>query len=47
MDHLVAWLKQPFNSQGNAAQWFAFVGLILVSLYLWHMVARDWQKIGD
>ena len=43
---LAAWLKQPYNEQGNAAQWFAFVGLLLASLYIWHMIARDWQRVG-
>lgn len=42
---IAAWLNQPFNNQGNAAQWFAFVGLILASLYIWHAIARDWQKL--
>lgn len=41
MDALLSWLKQPFQTDQDAFHWFLFVGLIIVSLYLWHMVERD------
>ena len=41
-----AFLAQPFKTTNNAGQWFALIGLILVSLYLWHMIARDFQRIA-
>lgn len=31
-------LAQPFNSQGSALNWIAFVGLIVIGAFLWNMV---------
>lgn len=42
-----AWLSSPLKQDGSAVQWFLFVGLILVSIYMWRVIGRDWQKIGD
>ena len=42
---LADFLNQPFNSKGNAAQWFAFVGVILISLWLWHLIAKDFGRV--
>jgi hypothetical protein len=33
-----AWLKQPFTPTMSAAQWAAFMGLILIAVIFWRMV---------
>lgn len=45
MGTLVSWLNKPFNSQGSAVQWFAFIGFILVCLWMWHAIARDFSAM--
>ena len=42
---LAAFLKQPFNPQGGAVQWFAFIGLLLLMIYAWHRITRDWDSL--
>lgn len=44
-NQLAQWLEQPFNPQQGATNWFLFIGFILVSLYLWHVIARDLQMV--
>ncbi len=34
------WLKQPYNENGNLIDWFLFIGLMVVSTYLWSRVIR-------
>lgn len=48
LSYLVDWLQRPLKTNdGNAADWFQLVGVILMSLYLWRIIARDWQKLAD
>lgn len=44
-DDLAKFLSQPLDEEGNALHWFAFVGLLLAFVWLWHMIARDWQRL--
>lgn len=32
------WLAKPFDSNGNALNWFLFVGLLLVIIFAWSRV---------
>lgn len=41
-----AFLAKPYSSSNNAGQWFAFIGLLLVSVYLWHTIARDFGHMA-
>jgi hypothetical protein len=34
----MAWLKQPFNTQGSALNWVLFFGLVIVALWFWSHV---------
>jgi hypothetical protein len=45
---LAAWLAQPFSTNMSAARWFLFIGLIVVALWGWHQIARDFSAVeGD
>lgn len=35
---ITKWLKEPFNSEGSALNWFLFVGLLLVIIFAWSRV---------
>lgn len=35
---ILAWIKQPYNSQGTAFNWVLFVGLIIIAVWLWNSV---------
>lgn len=45
---LAQFLAQPFSENMSAARWFLFVGLLLVALFGWHMIYREWTSLeGD
>jgi hypothetical protein len=46
-DYITQFLNQPFRSNGTAGDWFLFVGLLLVILWLWAAVARDWKLVAN
>ena len=45
LTELTSFLAKPFNPQGSAIQWFAFIGFLLIAIYLWHAIARDFSML--
>lgn len=35
------WVHKPFDTSGNAYDWFLFVGFILVAIVLWSKVINS------
>ncbi len=44
-DQLIQFLQQPFSANMPATRWFLFLGLILVSLWGWHMIFRELHEV--
>lgn len=40
LSHANSWIKKPFSEDMGVAQWFLFVGLILVVLTMWKIILR-------
>lgn len=41
------WLHKPFTpGQADPVTWFLFIGLLLVSLWMWHAILRDVSKVA-
>lgn len=40
MDAIKEWLKQPFKEDGNAFDWFLFLGFTLAVTFLWSRILR-------
>lgn len=38
VDRVVAWLERPFRSDGSALDWFLFLGLLIVLLWMWQTI---------
>jgi len=38
IDGFTNWLREPFRSNMSAADWFLFVGLLLVVMFLWRLI---------
>jgi len=36
--NVFGWLKQPFQSSGNALNWVLFVGLLVIAAWFWNHV---------
>jgi len=34
------WVLQPYNEEGTAFDWFLFIGLMVISTFLWSRVLR-------
>lgn len=32
------WLKQPFKEDGSVINWFLFLGLVLVIIFMWQRI---------
>lgn len=42
------WLAHPFNAQGNVWDWFLFLGVIVVAVYLWNNILGELAEgVGD
>ena len=39
---IAAFLAQPFSENMSAVRWFLFIGLLIVLLWGWHMIFREW-----
>jgi hypothetical protein len=38
LDDSKRWIKQPYNPNGTAVDWFLFIGLMLACVFLWSRV---------
>jgi hypothetical protein len=46
LQYISDWLASPLKTSGNAGDWFLFVGLLLASIYLWKIIARDFDSLA-
>ena len=44
-DSTLAWLKQPFDSEGDALQWGLFVGLLIVLVIIWTQILKVFTEV--
>lgn len=35
------WLARPFKADGTVLDWFLFLGVVLVAVYLWSVIIRE------
>jgi hypothetical protein len=40
LSHASSWIKKPFGEDMSVAQWFLFVGFIVVILVMWKIILR-------
>jgi hypothetical protein len=38
MDMFKEWIKEPYKTDMDAQHWFAFVGLLIMIMFLWRFI---------
>ena len=44
IENIQTWFSKPFNSQGDALNWFMFIGFILLAIYAWSTILQKVTK---
>lgn len=44
-DHFSTFLAKPFSSDMSAADWFLFIGLLLIIIVLWTTILRHLSAV--
>lgn len=37
----VTWWKKPFTMEGTAIDWFLFIGLVMIVIFIWTRVLKE------
>ena len=45
IDHLTAWLRQPYSEDMTAGGWFLFFGMFIVMAVAWSLILKSLKEV--